>query len=586
MVKKKKEKPKFELTFKTAAQVLEERKDIKKISTGTPIDELVGGGIEQGTVIEVYGEYGCLPYETWIKVPQRERVYKYPYATQRQKTVPYKKIYKLKKGDKIIAYDPETGKFEEDTVLKLIRRFLRKDEMIFRITTDEGHIIEATGNHPVLTNKGFIEVANLKIGDSLFAESETPEEYKKIPKHPQGGPRHELYFVKGKPSWNKGKQFPKKTRRKMSVSKRNFMKNYPEVFKEICSKGLIASRKKIGQTMTEPHKTLIEILAKLYGIEIEYPIKTNFKTVFADIALPKQQIAVFYDGEYWHSEDEDIKETHELEKSGWKVIRVKGEIDRDKIMETLKSSLFVKDPKIIKIEEAKWNFVYDLRTSRFHNYIANGLIVHNSGKTQFSLSLICNVKGEVVFIDCEDTFKPERLAEIAETRGLDPKEVLARVHLIQPTTVDEQVEALNHIPPNLKPELIIVDGLTTLFREEYIGRERLVERQGQLRLHLRALKNYAKQTKTVIIVTNQVYARPDATPFTPLEFLELAVGGHTLYHSIDNRIFIRKGSQGTRVAKLVDSSAHPPAERTFIITEKGVEAKPEKEEEKAEAKES
>lgn len=207
-----------------------------------------------------------------------------------------------------------------------------------------------------------------------------------------------------------------------------------------------------------------------------------------------------------------------------------------------------------------------------------------AGKTQLCLSLICNIQGEVVFIDCEDTFKPERLAEIAESRGLDPKEVLSRVHLAQPLTVDDQTQVLKNLPPNLKPELIIIDGLTTLFREEYIGRETLVERQGQLRLHLRSLKNYAKTTKTVIIVTNQVYAKPDATPWTPLELLELAVGGHTLYHSIDNRIFIRKGSQGTRVAKLVDSSAHPPCERTFIISEKGVEGKLEKE--KAEVEET
>jgi len=197
---------------------------------------------------------------------------------------------------------------------------------------------------------------------------------------------------------------------------------------------------------------------------------------------------------------------------------------------------------------------------------------YGSGKTQIAFTLATCVEGEVIFIDCEGTFKPERIKEIAEKRGLNPEEVLKKIHLIQPMTVKEQMAALNKIPKNVKPQLLIVDGLTTLFREEYIGREYLVTRQGLLRQHIHALKTYARENKVVCVVTNQVYARPDATMFTPLEYRELAVGGHTLYHAIDDRIFIRKGAKGTRIAKLVDSSRYPPAERPFIISEKGVES--------------
>jgi len=199
------------------------------------------------------------------------------------------------------------------------------------------------------------------------------------------------------------------------------------------------------------------------------------------------------------------------------------------------------------------------------------------GKSQIAFTLATCVEGEVIFIDCEGTFKPERIKEIAEKRGLNPEEVLKKIHLIQPMTVKEQMATLNKIPKNVKPQLLIVDGLTTLFREEYIGREYLVTRQGLLRQHIHALKIYARENKVVCVVTNQVYARPDATIFTPLEYRELAVGGHTLYHAIDDRIFIRKGAKGTRIAKLVDSSRYPPAERPFIITEKGIEPTPEEE---------
>lgn len=195
---------------------------------------------------------------------------------------------------------------------------------------------------------------------------------------------------------------------------------------------------------------------------------------------------------------------------------------------------------------------------------------YGTGKTQLCHTLICNIEGNVVYIDTENTFKPERLYEIAENRGIDPEAVLKRIHLIQPLTSDEQFEAVKQIPPEVKPQLIIVDSLMTLYREEYIGRGTLAERQGLVRKHIRGLKDYARENNTAIIVTNQVYSTPDASPFLPLEYREQAVGGHTVYHSIDNRIFIRKAPKGTRIAKLIDSSHHPPGERTFKITEKGV----------------
>jgi len=203
---------------------------------------------------------------------------------------------------------------------------------------------------------------------------------------------------------------------------------------------------------------------------------------------------------------------------------------------------------------------------------------YSSGKSQICFTLTATVQGEVVYIDCENTFKPERVAEIAESRGIDSKKVLSKIRLSQPQTVAEQIAVLE-TSKDFNPELMIVDGLTTIFRAEYLGRETLTERQGKLRVHIRRLKEYAREKNCAIIATNQVYDSPSASPFLPLEYLELAVGGATLYHSIDNRIFLRKGPQGTRIAKLVDSSQYPPNERPFRISEKGVEPLPEKKQE-------
>jgi len=203
------------------------------------------------------------------------------------------------------------------------------------------------------------------------------------------------------------------------------------------------------------------------------------------------------------------------------------------------------------------------------------------GKTQLCLTIACQVASqpdsEVYWIDCEDTFRPERIRQIAIARNYNPNEVLSRIHVAQPKTTSEQFGALEALPKNQKPKLLIVDGATTLFRTEYIGREQLAEKQHALRRFLFHLKNYARENKVPTIMTNQVYANPDGNPFLPPDIRELAVGGHTLYHTINNRIFIRKAKEGKRIARLVDSSEYPPAEVVFSITEKGVEP-PKKEE--------
>jgi len=199
---------------------------------------------------------------------------------------------------------------------------------------------------------------------------------------------------------------------------------------------------------------------------------------------------------------------------------------------------------------------------------------YGSGKSQLCMTMtviVAGQGGEVVYIDTEDTFNPERVKEIAEKRGYDPNEIFKHIHLAEPLTTDELAESIDQIPKNLNPTLIIVDSITSLYREEFIGRNVLSERQGLLRQFIVKLKKYVREKKCYGIVTNQVYDVPDATPFTPLYIRQQAVGGHSLYHLIDNRIFLRKAVHGTRIGRLVDSSRYPEAERPFKITDRGIE---------------
>ena len=48
-----------QIDFETALDVMERRKDVGRITTGSSgLDELIGGGIESQSITEVFGEFG------------------------------------------------------------------------------------------------------------------------------------------------------------------------------------------------------------------------------------------------------------------------------------------------------------------------------------------------------------------------------------------------------------------------------------------------------------------------------------------------------------------------------------------------
>src|SRR3989338_8317056 len=98
-----------------------------------------------------------------------------------------------------------------------------------------------------------------------------------------------------------------------------------------------------------------------------------------------------------------------------------------------------------------------------------------SGKSQIGFSLAVNVQmpegegglnGRCIFIDTESTFRPERIAQLAETRGLDPKKVLKNIFIAKAYNSDHQIvlaEKAKELVKEQNVKLIIVDSLTSSF---------------------------------------------------------------------------------------------------------------------------
>lgn len=266
-----------------------------------------------------------------------------------------------------------------------------------------------------------------------------------------------------------------------------------------------------------------------------------------------------------------MKEIEELERTAK---------DTLKFIELIKKLEFYEVRSVELVDYNDW--VYDLVVPETHNFIApNGLVLHNT-QLAHTLAVIVQkpleeggLNGSVVWIDTENTFRPERIKQIAENQGMDADEVLKNIYVArafnsnhQMLLVEKAEEIIKQKLPSEKPvKLLVVDSLTGHFRSEYVGRGTLAERQQKLAKHLADLHRVANLYDIAVFVTNQVQARPDAFFGDPTR----PIGGHILAHSATVRVYLRKGKAGKRVARLIDSPHLPEGEAAFRITEKGIE---------------
>ncbi|MBN2368602.1 DNA repair and recombination protein RadA [Candidatus Woesearchaeota archaeon] len=199
-----------------------------------------------------------------------------------------------------------------------------------------------------------------------------------------------------------------------------------------------------------------------------------------------------------------------------------------------------------------------------------------SGKTQIAhaLAVQCqkqNPNAVAVFIDTENTFRPERIIELAKGAGLDPEIVLGNIKVARAYNSDHQMLLAEKVSDliskqGLNVKVVIVDSLTAHFRAEFIGRGTLAERQQKLNKHMHELLKVADSNNVLVYVTNQVMARPDVFFGDPTA----AIGGHVVAHASTFRVYLRKGKKGSRVAKLIDSPNLPDGETAFIVETGGL----------------
>jgi DNA repair protein RadA len=198
-----------------------------------------------------------------------------------------------------------------------------------------------------------------------------------------------------------------------------------------------------------------------------------------------------------------------------------------------------------------------------------------SGKSQLCYTICVTANEEspdngIIFVDTENTFRAERIHQIAESRGLDAEEIMKKIFVCRiyySAHLEAVIRSLAKSIEQYRAKLVIIDSIISLHRAEFTGRETLAERQQRLNTILHKLIRLAEIYNVAVVYTNQVQAQPDNL-FGDNSMI--TAGGNIMAHASTYRIFLRKAGHN-RIATMLDSPYHAYSQVKFTIGEQGIE---------------
>lgn len=203
---------------------------------------------------------------------------------------------------------------------------------------------------------------------------------------------------------------------------------------------------------------------------------------------------------------------------------------------------------------------------------------YGTGKTQLchTLCVIVNLDKQLgglsagaLYIDTENTFRPERIVSIAHARDLDADRILDNILVAKAYNSAHQELIIEQTGPVIDTngiKLVIVDSAVAHYRAEFLGRASLSERQQKLNKFMHILLRIAETYGVAVVATNQIQSSPDSIFGDALR----PIGGHVVAHTSTYRVYLKRSGKN-RIARMVDSPYHPEREVLFTLAESGVE---------------
>ena len=150
----------------------------------------------------------------------------------------------------------------------------------------------------------------------------------------------------------------------------------------------------------------------------------------------------------------------------------------------------------------------------------------------------------------------------------EAKEKLNNITYLYTPNTEQLLGTINGLSTTLtekKPKVVIIDGAIGQFREEYLGRGTLAERQMQIARLMTHIKNISFFFRCPVIFTNQVQSDPAMMFGDPIK----PIGGNVVAHASTYRIYFKKSGK-KRLARMVASPEHAQADAEYILPEKGL----------------
>ena len=350
----------------------------------------------------------------------------------------------VRPGDRLWSYDVDGG---YQILPNIVTHVGRRSDWVYRIRTGTRGLgsLEATEEHPILTRRGWIHTKNLKSGDEVLkvwyqnTESWRRNRSASIPSADfTCGVCSEV--VTGLAAWNRhrGRCYTKDAEfseaERLARAERMHERN-PMRDPDVARRALATSRARYEVDPTHGWHRNLERLAEWrhrhpskgqerlyelldamglpyereYRIALETRLPNSRKFYIADAAIPDFRLDVEVDG-FWHAKSADIQRQDRirdatLEANGWRVIRIWGG-DLFRHEGAIRDLIDEATIPILRTNKKMWLPIHSvIRTDRFedvysfeclpsHNYVADGLVVHNCRYCQnFDISQRRKIEG-------------------------------------------------------------------------------------------------------------------------------------------------------------------------------------------------
>lgn len=459
------------------------------------LDNAMGvGGYPNGRMIEVFGPESCiageshLQYEVWHqgkRINHKGGAIKRLYERFNKDTSSGIKQGRHLQNNTGIFYIKSVdtdGRVLRNEVLGVVKT---GKKMCYKVETETGEALVSTAEHKYMTYTGFRPLGDLKADDYIFVHNNT---------RVQGRKSHAsrpTNCVKYHPNLPTKIVRDKKTGRDYAYFR--------------------------GQTSRLAYEAFLNDMSFDAYIGL---LNTGTKETIDSLTFLPDHIHV-------HHEDENFKNN---DINNLRLVDPT-EHGRIHIRDRIRNLSFVIVPsRIISITEVGEIDTYDLKCAYpYNNYIADGIVVHNSGKTTLCLHALAEFQRaghEVAFIDVEHTLD----IAYAKALGVDVDQLI----FSQPDDGDEAMRIVDTLTRSGQIGLIIVDSIASLITAAEMAGEITDEHMGrQARLMSKSLKKLTVltgKTNTTIIFTNQIrykigvmYGNPETTCVSPDTLVEFVI---------------------------------------------------------------